>query len=393
MASPSYSRLSERLDTPASRSWALHARARADRAAGRDVIMLTVGDPDFDTPAPIQEAAIAAIRSGDTHYVDPMGRRELRATIAAAHAAATGMATGVENVIVTAGAQNALFSAALAVLDPSDEAVALEPTYVTYQMLVPVSGARLSIAPSGPDLRPDMAGLAARIGPRTRAILYASPNNPSGIMLDEAELAALADLARTRDLWVIADEVYADLVFEGRHRSIASLPGMAERTLVVGGVSKSHAMTGWRIGWMIGPTEAVRHAGHIAQGMHYGLQPFAQEAARAALSLGGEIAAEMREAYRRRRDLVVDALAGAPGIAPLRPPAGMFVLLDVRGSGQDAEGYANALYEATGVALLDASGFGPNLAGMLRLSLGAPDATLARAAGLIAAHAARRYAA
>jgi arginine:pyruvate transaminase len=194
------------------------------------------------------------------------------------------------------------------------------------------------------------------------------------------ELEGIARLAKAHDLWVVADEVYADLTFDRPHISIASIPGMAERTVTISSVSKSHAMTGWRSGWAIAPRALVRHMTSLAISMHYGLPGFIQEAAYVAITEGDSEVARMREIYRRRRDLMLGALAGAPGLRCLKPEAGMFMMMDVSGSGLAAKDFAWSLFEATGVATLDATPFGPSAEGFLRLAFTISEAELEEAA-------------
>jgi aspartate/methionine/tyrosine aminotransferase len=389
-----FSSLTTRIDDAGAAAWAVHAAAREAEARGEDVIVLSVGDPDFATPAPIVERAVEALRAGDTHYAEIPGRPALRAAIADAFAARAGVACGPENVMVFAGAQNALFAAALCLLEPGDEVIALEPCYVTYGATVGAAGATLtpSPQPAAGGFRPDPTAVAAAVTPRTRAILLASPNNPTGVTLTRAELAALAAIARDHDLWVIADEVYAELAFDGAAASIAALPGMVERTVTVSSLSKSHAMTGWRIGWAIAPAALTAHFARLGLCMLYGLPGFAQAAAVEALARREAIAADMREVYRRRRDLVVGRLAAAPGLEVLRPEAGMFVLADVRRLGPSAGEVAWALFREAGVAVLDAGPFGASAAGWVRIAFTLDEARLAEACDRITAFAARRAA-
>ena len=215
----------------------------------------------FHAPTPSTESAIKALRAGDTHYTDIPGRTPLRAAIARDHAARGGGDVTAQNVIVMGGAQNAFFSAAQCLFAPGDEVIVLEPMYLTYEACLRIAGAELVRVPAGDGFRPDLARIAAAVTPRTRGIVVANPNNPSGVVLNDAELEGLAEIARTHDLWVVSDEVYATMTFDATHRSIAALPGMAERSVTIGSLSKSHAMTGWRCGWLIGPRELAAHVG------------------------------------------------------------------------------------------------------------------------------------
>src|SRR6201996_8145265 len=196
-----------------------------------------------------------------------------QAAIPREHTRTTGRAVGVENVMLCAGAQNGIFAAALCLCEPGDEVVVPEPLYLTYEACVRASGATLVPVPVDParGFHLDCDALEAAITPRTKAIFFATPCNPTGVVMPRADLERIAQLARQHDLWVVSDEVYADLTFEREHVSIASLEGMAERTVTIASLSKSHAMAGWRVGWAIGPAELIGHLGRLALCMLYGL--------------------------------------------------------------------------------------------------------------------------
>lgn len=375
-------RFSQRVDRLAGEgaaAWQIHSAAVAAKRTGADVVIMSIGDPDFATPPAIAAAATRAIEAGDTHYTDIAGRPALRAAIARDHEGRGGPPTKPENVVVLAGAQNALFSASLCLFEPGDEVLALEPNYVTYEATIRASGADIVRVPprAAGGFRPDPQAIERAITPKTRAILFATPNNPSGVVLAPAELEAIAAIARRHDLWVVADEVYAALTFDAEHCSIAALDGMGERSVTVGSLSKAQAMTGWRCGWIIGPEALIEHVENLSLCMLYGLPGFVQEAALTALtSASGEMAA-MREVYRRRRDLVCNALAGIPELAFQRPQAGMFLLVDVRATGLGSSDFAWQLFRKAGVAVLDATAFGATLAGFVRISFTLGEAELA----------------
>lgn len=374
-----YASLIDRLSSEGSAGWATLFEAWQARERGDDVIILAIGDPDFPTPEPIVDAAVDALRSGDTHYAEIAGRQELREVIAARFSAATGRSWGPEHVMPFAGTQNALFAASLCLLETGDEVIAFDPMYLTYDATLRAGGATLTRLPLDADagFRIDADALATAIGPTTRAVVLNTPNNPTGAVASLEELEAVAELARANDLWVIADEVYAELVFEGRHLSIASLEGMAERTVTVSSLSKSHAMTGWRIGWAIGPAELVRHFGNLGLAMAYGLPGFVQSAAVEALTTQDDAVAEMRRIYRHRRDLVSAELAGIEGVTVLTPQAGMYIVVDIRSVPASDDGFAWDLYRETGVAVVDAGAFGAASQGWIRIAFTESDEALA----------------
>jgi arginine:pyruvate transaminase len=269
----------------------------------------------------------------------------------------------------------------MCLLQAGDEVISLDPMYVTYEATLKASGATLVRVTCEADagFRPDMARLKAAITPRTRAIFLSNPNNPTGVVLSVEELQGIAELAIAHDLWVVVDEVYESLCYQREHVSLASLPGMAERCVIVGSLSKSHAMTGWRIGWIVADPRLVKHAENLSLSMLYGLPGFVMAGALAAVLAHDQVAHDMRELYQRRRDLVVAGLSGCPDIVVRSPDAGMFVLLDVRGTGLSSLDFAWRLFREAGVSVLDAAAFGEPAQGFVRLSFTVSDEQLARA--------------
>jgi len=376
-----FSSLVERISGHGVAAWDIHHAAFEAQRRGADVIILSVGDPDFATPDFITEAAVGALLAGDTHYSDIPGRPDLRQAIAGRYSKRLGRAVSASSVITLAGAQNALFAASLCLLQAGDEVVVLEPMYVTYEATLKASGATLVRVPCEADagFRPDIALLAAAITPRTRAIFLANPNNPTGVVLNAEELQGIARLAIDYDLWVVVDEVYESLCYEPEHISLASLPGMEERCVIVGSLSKSHAMTGWRIGWMVAAPALVAHVENLSLSMLYGLPGFVMEGALAAVLAHDEVTRDMREVYRRRRDLLVESLGECPALKVIKPDAGMFVLVDVRATGLTSLEFAWRLFREGGVSVLDAAAFGEPAQGFVRLSFTLSEAHLARA--------------
>lgn len=381
---PSYAKLALRTANEGTDAWEILFRAWEDRSKGREVFIMAVGDPDFNTPEPIITAAKQALDAGHTHYIQIPGLPELRAQIASEMMRVSGFPasqyslTG-DNAMVMTGTQNAIFAASLLLLDAGDEAIALEPMYVTYQATWEVNGARLVRAamPRERGFRPDPAAIEAAITDRTKAIILTNPNNPTGVVMTRDELQAIADIAIRHDLWVISDEVYATQTFGRQHLSIAGLPGMKERTVTTGSLSKAQAMTGWRIGWIVGPEELIDHCHNLGIAMHYGVPSFIQHAALEALTGSlGEIG-RMLELYRRRCQVVLDTLSGSNKIRALAPEGGMYVLLDVTGTGLSSGEFSRRLYDATGVAVLDAKPFGPSADGCVRIAFTISEQSLA----------------
>lgn len=376
----------DRVAGQGAQAWEIHEAAREALEAGQDILMLSIGDPDFPTPDVICDAAINAMRAGDTHYTEIAGRRSLRKRIADRHTRRTGLSCGADNVIVLAGAQCALFSTMACLAEAGDEVIVLDPAYVTYEAVIRASGARMVRVqqPAESGFRPDIAAIEAAVSSRTKVLLLTNPNNPTGVVLNAAELDAIADIARRHDLWVVSDEVYSDLVFEGRHLSIAALPGMAERTVTVDSLSKSHAMTGWRTGWAVAPESVIAAVENLALAMLYGLPGFVQTGAEAALASGETIVTAMRDTYRARRDCAVSALKPLQSLRFSPPQAGMFLMVDVRQTGLTATDFSWGLLRAEGVSVLDAAPFGRCAAGHVRVSFTLDEARTSQACQRIA---------
>jgi aspartate/methionine/tyrosine aminotransferase len=371
-----YSSLVERISGDGADAWNTHYAAAAAQSAGEDVIILSVGDPDVDTPQPVLERAIEALRSGDTHYTAVTGREALRTAIAAAHRRRTGQSVDGSNVIFLAGAQNALFAASLCVAGPGDEVIAFEPLYPTYPATIEVSGARMVRvgAPASGGFRPDLQALERAINARTRAIFFATPNNPSGAIIGAEDLAAIGELVRRHSLWVVSDEVYAGLAPGGKVPSLAA--ALPEQVVTVGSLSKSHAMTGWRAGWLVGPKRLVAYAEALAICMLYGLPGFVQEAALTALGISEEAEQQMREFCAKRLALALRELDEIPGLRCAVPDAGMFLLIDVRGTGLSGFEFMAELFRKERVSVLDGGAFGIGTAGFVRLCFSTDEATL-----------------
>jgi octopine/nopaline transport system ATP-binding protein len=369
-----FSTLVQRIGGDGADAWLTHYSAVAARERGEDVLILSVGDPDLDTPAAVTERAIAALRAGDTHYAPAAGRPALREAIARAHERRTGQQVAGENVVYLAGAQNALFAASLCLAGPGDEVLTFEPLYPTYPATLELSGARLVRVPPTAAWRPDLEALAGLITSRTRALLWASPNNPSGVVLNPAEIAVIGELAQRHDLWLIADEVYAGLAAHGR------VPGLAaqlpEQVVTLGSLSKSHAMTGWRAGWLVAPPALARHVEHLAMSMLFGLPGFVQEAALTALGVAEEAEARIRSYCTARQQRFTQGLRDIRGLEVLAPEAGMFMLIDVRGTGLSGAQFMRELYASQRVSVMDGAAFGRSAAGCVRICFACDERTL-----------------
>ena len=366
--------------------WSIYYRARALKAAGEAVVMLTVGDHDVPTDPAILRAMRASAEAGNLGYSPGMGTDALRDAIAARVTARRRVGAGRDNVIVTAGGQAGLFAGFTAVLDPGQSAVVLDPYYATFAQTVRAAAGRPIVVatPADAGFQPDIAAIGRALAPDTRAILVNTPNNPTGAVYEPARLEALAELCIRRDLWLISDELYEGQVHSGAHLSPRDLPGMAERTLVVGSLSKSHAMTGSRIGWIVGPEEAVARLGELATTTTYGLPGYIQDAGLHALTEGAAIETAIAARYRRRAEAALEALGNAPGIRAVAPQGGMYLMLDIRPTGLSGTDFAARLLGAERIAVMPGESFGTAAAGHVRVALTVPEAALRAALGRIA---------
>lgn len=376
--------------------WGLYFRARALKAAGVEIADLTIGEHDVGTDPSILAAMDASARGGHTGYAAIRGTEGLRRAVAARVEAWTGVPTGPGNVLITPGGQAALFAAHHLVGEAGARALYVDPFYATYPGTIRGAGLVPVAVPARAEdgFAPHAAEIEARAEGAV-SLLVNSPNNPTGAVYSEATLAGIAGVCRRRDLWLISDEVYESQVWEGRHVSPRALPGMAERTLVVGSMSKGHAMTGSRVGWIVGPEAAVEALSVLSTHTTYGVPGFVQDAAEFALSQGDAFEAEVAAPFRRRRDIAMRLLAGQEVVRAVPAGGAMYVMLDIRATGLSGEDFADRLLDEERIAVMPGESFGAAAAGHLRVALTIPDdaleAAVARLLGF-AAHLAREAA-
>jgi aspartate/methionine/tyrosine aminotransferase len=356
-------------------------RARALEAQGRDVVHLEIGEPDFDTPANVIEAGCHALKTGWTHYGPAAGQPDLRQAIADYLNRSRGTSYGADNIVVTPGGKPIMFFVILALLEAGDEAIYPNPGFPIYESMINFTGATPVPAPLREEkaFALDVEEIASLITPRTKLLILNSPGNPTGGVLNREEIAAIADLAVRHDLTVLADEIYAEILYEGEHVSIATMPGMAERTIVLDGFSKTYAMTGWRLGYGAMPIE---FAGLIAKLMVNSVSCTSmavQRAGLAALTGPQDEVRTMVEAFRRRRDLIVDGLNAIPGLSCLCPKGAFYVFPNITGTGLTSKQFADHLLNEHGVAALAGTSFGKHGEGYLRLSYANSEANLRKA--------------
>jgi aspartate/methionine/tyrosine aminotransferase len=347
------------------------ARARALEAEGRSIVHLEIGEPDFDTPANAREAAKRALDAGATHYAPYAGIPQLREAIAADATARKGFDVGPDRVFVTVGGKGVMVYAILALVDPGDEVIVPDPGYPIYESLTRFVGGTPVAIPirMENEFRLDVDELASLVTPKTRLIVINSPANPTGGVLTRNDIERIAELAIRHDLLVLADEIYSRILYDGmEHVSIASLPGMAERTIVLDGFSKTFAMTGWRLGYAIVPQALVQTYGTLIINTISCAPTFVQIGAVEALTGPQEPIAAMVEEFLARRDLVVDALNAIPGIRCLSPHGAFYVFPDISATGLTGAELAHKLLHEAGVCVLAGTAFGHIGTGHIRIS-------------------------
>jgi aspartate/methionine/tyrosine aminotransferase len=358
------------------------ARARALQAQGRDVIFLQIGEPDFDTPDNVREAAKRAIDAGETHYAPFAGIPALREAIADDASARKGFPVTPDRVFVTVGGKGVMLYAILGLIDPGDEAIVPDPGYPIYESLVRFVGGTPVPIPirMEHDFRLDVEELAALITPRTRMIVINSPANPTGGVLTRGDLERIAELAQRHDLVVMTDEIYGRIIYDGvEHVSLASLPGMAERTIVLDGFSKTFAMTGWRLGYAIVPPSLVSMYGQLIINTISCAPTFAQVGAVEALRGPQGPVDAMVEEFRARRDLIVDGLNAIPGVRCARPSGAFYAFPDISGTGLTGAELADRLLQEANVCVLAGTAFGGVGVGHVRISYANSRENISRA--------------
>ncbi len=357
------------------------ARARAWEAQGHEVIHLEVGEPDFDTPANIRDAAKRALDEGWTHYGPPLGQPKLREAIARDSTQRRGFNVDPANVVVTPGAKPIMFYALLALIDQGDEVIYPDPGFPIYESMTRYAGGTPVALPlrEENEFRLDPTELRGRVTPRTKLIIFNSPHNPTGGVLTSEDIGAIADVARENDITVLADEIYGRLVYEGEHQSIAALPGMAERTIVLDGFSKAYAMTGWRLGYAIVPPSLVEAYSKLIINSVSCTSSFEQIAAAEALNGPQDSVDTMAAEFRARRDLIVEGLNRIPGIRCGTPHGAFYAFPNVAGTGMTGSQLSDRLLHEGGVCVLSGTAFGRTCPDHIRISYANSQANLRRA--------------
>lgn len=371
---PALSRRIDAIRDKGTDGWDIHYKSRAMFEAGEDVVRLTVGEHDIRTDPSILAAMAASAAAGNTGYTLGPGKRELRGAVAARVQARTGVLTSWRNVIITPGGQAALFAAHMAVCDAGDRALFCDPYYATYPGTIRAVGAIAEAVPTLPrDAFMPQREVLARHAPGARSLLINSPNNPTGVVYDRSTMEAIADVVQEHGLWLISDEVYDTQVWDGDHLSPRALTGMVDRTIVVGSMSKSHAMTGFRVGWMVAPEAVVEAVTLLATNTTYGLPGFIQDAALYALGKGAAFEDVVAAPFLRRRAIATRVLAGQNAVGLIPSSGAMYLMLDIRSTGLSGDAFAAALLDVERIAVMPGESFGAAATGHVRVAMTIAD--------------------
>lgn len=386
-------RITNILEADGSDGWGLYYKARAMVAEGHAVTQLTIGEHDIRTDPRILEAMDRAARAGHTGYSAVPGTQDLREAIAKRVTERSGVATTPDEIVVTAGGQAALFAAHMALCNPGDAALYIDPYYATYPGTLRSTGAvpapvlaqaERGFQPEAHDIR-----AAAQASHRPASLLINSPNNPTGVVYTAQTMQAVAETCRDLGIWLISDEVYEGQVWRGQHISAWSVEPARGRCLVVNSMSKSFAMTGSRIGWIQGPPEAIEHLINLSTNTTYGVPGYIQDAALFALHLGPALEAEVAAPFQRRREIALRLLQGHPLVRYVPCDGAMYIMLDIRATGLSGEAFAEALLLEEHIAVMPGESFGRAAAGHLRVAMTVDDAAFEEALARLLAFALR----
>src|ERR1700752_3269909 len=350
---------------------AVFSRAKELEKQGRSIIHLELGEPDFHPAAPVVDALRSAVAAGRDRYVSTRGIPALREAVAAYLKRTRSVQAAPEEVLIAPGCKMALSLAMMALIEPGDEVLYPDPGFPIYPSFVRGLGAKAVpfFLEEKNQFQPDLHEIAAKISPRTKVLIFNSPNNPTGTVFSEAALSQIAQLAAKHDLWVIADEIYARILFSGAYKSIWSLPGMAERTVIIDGFSKSFAMTGWRLGYAVAPQRVIDAMDLLVLNTFTCAAEFTQVGAIEALRDSTEAVDAMVAEYRKRRELFVGGLNRIPGFRCQSPQGAFYAWVNIEETGLPAEEVQRVLLEEAGVAGIAGAAFGAEGKNYLRFSL------------------------
>jgi arginine:pyruvate transaminase len=384
--------ITNRLAALGAEKWRVHFEGRQRQARGEKTIFLSIGEPDMPPPQAIFDVANERMRAGRTRYAPGNGEQPMLQALSRHYTRQMGRAITPRQFLYLPGTQTALSLAFTCTVEAGDEVLLLDPYYATYEAVVRAPGSIPVAVPLDPErgFHPNLAAIEKAVTPKTRAILLNSPSNPTGAVFTEAEINAICDIARRHDLWLISDEVYATLI-HGTHRFYSPFmrADMEERTVVVSSISKSHALPGFRSGWLAASEDFCSRAQPVAESFLFGQQPFLQDAAAFALDNDFAEVTAMKDAYWRRGLALVETLAGSNRVKAHLPEGGMFVMADVRPTGLSGNDFALRLLHEEGVVTMPGESFGATGAGHLRIALTVDETTIRDAGQRILALASR----
>jgi arginine:pyruvate transaminase len=380
--------ITNRLASLGSEKWRVHFEGRKRAAKGDKLIFLSIGEPDLPPPAAIFDTAENAMRGGRIRYSPGEGEPTLLAALSAHYTKQMGRSISTQQFIYLPGTQTALYVAFACTIEPDDEVLLLDPYYATYEAVVTAPGGAPVAVPLDPErnFHPDIAAIEQAVTNKTKAILLNSPSNPTGAVFTREEVDAICEIAKKHDLWIVSDEVYATQI-HGDHAFVSPFMrnDMEERTIVVSSISKSHAVPGFRSGWIAASEDFVKSALPVAETFLFGQQPFLQDAAAFGLSNHFPEVKAMREAYFARGKALVESLAGNNRVKARMPEGGMFVMVDVRPTGLSGNEFAMRLLAEEDVVTMPGESFGKMGAGHLRVALTVGEAEMRQAGQKIAA--------
>ena len=373
--------ISDRLAGLGAAKWAVHNEGLRRSSLGQQVIMLSIGEPDLPPPAKVIDQAISSMRAGRTKYAAGQGEPEALKAIARHLSKRSGNVVTPEEVLYTAGTQNGLCTALYTLVQSGDEVLVPDPYYATYEGLVAASGATFVPVPTSPEngFHVTAEAIEQAITPRSRVLLLNTPSNPTGAVLSEQEIDAIGDVCERHDLWIICDEVYADMTYDAPFCSPFDRNQLRHRTLAVSSISKSHALPGFRAGWVACPAEVTTRLVLVAEAMLFGSQPFIEDALVVALTEQHDEVQRMRVAYRERAQVLVEAINGSTAVSARMPEGGMFVMVDVRATKLSGEEFSWKLLDDHNIGVMPGESFGLGGAGHIRIALTVEASVLRKA--------------
>lgn len=374
--------ISDRLSGLGAAKWAVHIEGLERAAAGKRVTFLSIGEPDLPPPASVLDQAVASMRGGRLKYAAGQGEQVALDAIAAHLSRRSGQNVSPDQIVYTAGTQNGLCTALLTLVQTGDEVLVPDPYYATYEGLVAASGATFVPVPTLPEdgFHVTAKQIEAAITPRSRVLLLNTPSNPTGAVLSQNEIDEIGEVCERHDLWIIVDEVYADLTYGAPFCSPFDRPHLRHRTLAVSSISKSHALPGFRAGWIASPLEVTPRLVLVAEAMLFGSQPFIEDALAVALSQRHPEVERLRSSFQERARQLVSSFDGSTAAKARMPEGGMFIMVDIRETKMSGEEFAWKLINEHDIVVMPGESFGKGGAGHIRLAL-TNEATVLREAG------------